>query len=307
METKTFSQARRMTEPEARAYLEDIRWPEGPCCIHCGSVNVMRLEGDSTRPGVLRCREKECRKPFSVTVGTVMQGSHIPLSDWVVAFHLIAASKKAISALQLQRMLGLGSYKSAWHMAHRIRTAMANGPDEGPLSGHVEADEVYVGGKPRRLADTKRPGGVYGYKPTKKVPVLVLVERGGRARAKASDRANAVSVTANIAANVDPAAHLNTDQSAIYGPIHKVWGGGSSTINHMERYADGANHINTAESYNAMVRRCVMGAWHHISKQHMQKYLNEISFRWSHRKATDSERAVTALRQGDGVRLAYRA
>jgi transposase-like protein len=306
METKTFTEVRRMTDSEARAYLEQIRWPDGiPTCPHCGVVGeATALKGTAHREGVWKCRA--CRKQFTVTVGTIFQGSHIPLGQWITAFYIVIASKKAVSALQLQRMLGLGSYKSAWHMAHRIRTALANSPEDGPLMGRVECDEVYVGGKPRRLANTKRPGGVLGYRPTTKVPVLVLVERGGKARATMAPRANAACASLNVERFVSPTAHLNTDQSAIYKRLRKSWPGGASVINHMERYADGANHINSAESYNALVRRCVMGAWHHISPKHMQKYLNEISFRWSHRKATDSERAVTALRQGDGVRLVYR-
>ena len=307
MEPKTFTQARRMSEDEARAYLESIRWPDGkPACPHCGVVDrATRLEGGSTRPGVWKC--KDCRKPFSVTVGTVMQGSHIPIADWVVAFHLVAASKKAISALQLQRMLGLGSYKSAWHMAHRIRTAMANAPEDGPLTGEVEADEVFIQGKPRFHVDPRTAAR----RLTKDArPVAVLVQRDGPARARAIKRVTTKNLRAFIRENVDCAnATLNTDEAKPYRAIGKEFGGGHRRVHHARgEYArpDGAGS-NTAESYNAMTKRCIMGAWQHISRQHAQKYLNEISFRWSHRKATDSERAVTALRQGDGVRLAYRA
>ena len=205
-----------------------------------------------------------------------------------------------------QRMLGLGSYKSAWHMGHRIRTALSNGPDEGPLTGHVECDETYVGGKPRRFSPALGGGKGHGGRGTKKTAVMVLVERGGRARSQPVSGVGGRILSEVIHDNVHPDARLNTDEFSAYRKVGKAWAGGHDVINHSKRYADGANHVNSAESYNGLIKRCIMGAWHHISRQHMQKYLNEISFRWSHRKATDSERAVTALRQGDGVRLKYK-
>lgn len=140
----------RWSEEQAREYLEAVRWPSGAACPRCGDTAVTLLQGKSTRPGVYKCRG--CRKPFTVTVGTIFEDSHIPLAKWVLAFHLICSSKKGISALQLQRMLGLGSYRSAWHMAHRIRHAMTHGPLAQllKLSGIVEVDDTYIGGKPRK-------------------------------------------------------------------------------------------------------------------------------------------------------------
>jgi transposase-like protein len=117
------------TEPQARAYFEAMRWPNGPACVHCGSVNVYRLGGESQRPGLLECRD--CKGNFTVTVGTVMEDSHLKLPVWAKAFHLIASSKKGMSALQLQRNLGLGSYRTAWFLAHRIREAMKSEPVKG--------------------------------------------------------------------------------------------------------------------------------------------------------------------------------
>jgi transposase-like protein len=136
------------TEDHARAYFEGRRWPNGPACVHCGAVNVYRMGGEATRPGLLECRD--CRKQFTVTVGTVMQDSHLPLSIWAKAFHLMVSSKKGMSALQLQRNLGLGSYRTAWFLAHRIREAMRAEPMAGALKGQVRCDETYVGGKVRR-------------------------------------------------------------------------------------------------------------------------------------------------------------
>src|SRR5947209_8462848 len=171
--TMDLVQAGKLTEEQAREYLESIRWPEGPVCPHCGAKKATRLQGEKARPGTLQCND--CRKQFTVTLGTVMEDTHIPLQKWVMAFHLLCSSKKGLSALQLQRQLALGSYRTAWHMCHRIRHAMKDGPTAPKLQGTVEVDETYVGGKPRKDINhpAKRGRG------TKKVPVVALVERDG--------------------------------------------------------------------------------------------------------------------------------
>jgi transposase-like protein len=150
MDTKdlTLTDVSAFAETEALAYFEAIRWPKGPACAHCGSPNVKRLGGKSTRLGTFKCRG--CRKPFTVKVGTIMQASHLSYRQWAIGFHMICSSKKGYSAKQLQRNLGIKAYKPAWHMAHRIRHAMTAGPLADLLAGTVEVDETYVGGKPRR-------------------------------------------------------------------------------------------------------------------------------------------------------------
>src|SRR5580704_8870744 len=178
-----------LTEAEARQHIEKLLWPDGqPVCRHCGSVNAYRMEGATCRPGLCRCRD--CKKQFTVTVGTIFEDSHIPLSKWVRAIHLITTSKKGISSLQLMRNLGLGSYQSAWFMSHRIRLAMKSGPQAGLLKGTVEVDETYVGGKPRRKHDEPKVVG----RGTNKTPVVVLVERNGNAVAKPVVRCDAVTL-----------------------------------------------------------------------------------------------------------------
>jgi transposase-like protein len=173
----------RMSEDEARGFLEGIRWPHGPVCPHCGSQRVTRLQGKATRPGVFKCKEKGCRKQFTVSVGTIFQGSHIALRDWVYAFHRMCASKKGVSALQLQRELEC-SYRTAWFLCHRIRYAMAADPLRGMLQGTVEMDETYVGGKPRNPRSSaerwqaKASGQPIPY--STKTPVVALVQREGR-------------------------------------------------------------------------------------------------------------------------------
>ena len=167
-----------LSEEEARGYLEGLRWPNGPVCLFCGNKNIARLNGQKHRKGVLKCRD--CRKQFTVTVNTIFHGSHIPLRKWVRAFHLVCSSKKGISALQLQRMLGLRSYKSAWHMAHRIRHAMRQEPLKTKLNGTIEADETYVGARGKK--GSKQGRG------TTKTPVVALVQRDGPVRAFVVER-----------------------------------------------------------------------------------------------------------------------
>ena len=298
--TQKGQQVPELTEDAARAYLEGLRWPHGPACPHCGSVACQRLQGESTRPGVLKC--KDCRKQFTVTVGTVFEDSHIPLAKWVKAFHLMCASKKGISALQLQRNLGLGSYRTAWHMAHRIRFAMQSGPFAPKLTGTVEVDECYVGGKPRRGGPKRKPG-----RGTTKAPVLVLVERDGSARSHPVDRVDAANLKQAIAEQVDQSAAIHTDELGVYKGIGKHFDGGHHTVHHGSgEYSRDGVHTNTAESYFSLLKRGVYGTFHHVSKRHLHRYCDEFSFRWNVRDLSDVERREAALRQSEGKRLMYR-
>src|SRR5208337_587325 len=174
------SEIGKLTEEEAREYLEKILWPNGPVCPHCGQQGAWTLNGESYRDGLYKC--KACKEPFTVTIGTIMEDSHLPIRKWLIAFHLMCSSKKGISALQLQRELGLGSYQTAWHMAHRIRLAMNEDQTLKPLSRTVEVDKTYVGGKPRKgnAGGSDKPKSKRG-RGTSKTPVLALVERNGRA------------------------------------------------------------------------------------------------------------------------------
>jgi transposase-like protein len=194
-----FQTASKLTDEQARAYLESLRWPNGAVCPHCGQAGASKLNGKATRPGVHKCKNRECRKQFTVTVGTIFERSHIGLREWVMAFALVCASKKGISALQLQRMLGLKSYKSAWHLAHRIRHAMRSEPLRGMLAGTIEMDETYVGGKPRKRV--AKPGD----KPRKstKTPVVALIQRDGQMRAKAYDRVTGENLRQAVRESVD--------------------------------------------------------------------------------------------------------
>lgn len=301
----------RLTEDEARTILENIRWPHGLACPHCGSVNVTRLVAKSTksktRDGVIQCND--CREQFSVSVGTIMQGSHITLRQWVQAFHSICSHKKGVSALQLQRNLGLGSYRSAWHLAHRIRLAMKEDPLASALHGIVEVDETYVGGKPRKGSVDKDGNKIINKRGrgTKKTPVIALIERDGRVRTQVVERVNADNLKAAIIENVNQQATIMTDELSSYNGIGDSFDGGHKTVNHSRgEYSRGNAHVNGAESYFALLKRGVHGTFHHISKKHLARYCDKFSFRWDQRKVTDGERTVKAIQGMEGKRLSYK-
>jgi transposase-like protein len=286
----------RLTEDEAREYIESICWPKGAVCPHCGNAtgNYL-LKGESTKPGTRKC--KSCRNLFSVTVGTVMHRSRLPINLWLMAFHLMCSSKKGISALQLKRELGI-TYKTAWFLCHRIRAAMKENPLAYFLDGIIEVDETYVGGK-------AKPGSKRG-RGTSKTPVVVLVSRKGRAYSKPVERVSAKELKGAIRDMVDKSARIMTDEWKAYQGIGKEFAGGHETVNHGEdEYVRGDVHVNTAESYFALLKRGVHGIFHHVSRGHLGRYCDEFSFRWDHRKVTDGERTIAAIRGAGGKRLMY--
>ena len=309
-------QAARLTDAEARTYLEGLRWPDGPVCPHCGGKDATRLDGDAHRPGTIQCNAGECRKQFTVTVGSVMESSKVPLTKWVLAFHLLCSSKKGISAKQMQRELGLGSYRTAWFLMHRVRHAMAEGMDKPaePLSGTVEADETYVGGKPRKgnrkngqPAPKRKPG-----RGTPKQPVMVLVERDGKARSKPVPRVDGENLKGEIRKHVHADSTIVTDEWAAYRGVGADFAGGHAVIRHKDgEYArpDAERGIsvntNTAESYFALLKRGHYGVYHSMSKKHLHRYCAEFDFRWNRRKDADAARRDDAVRGAAGKRLLY--
>jgi transposase-like protein len=293
-------QVSKLTEETARQYLESLLWPKGAVCPQCKGKNVTRIQGDSARPGLLICNP--CRKQFTVTVGTIFEDSHIPLRSWVMAFQMMCASKKGVSAKQLQRQLGLGSYKSAWFMCHRIRYAMQSGPLAGLLRGKVEVDETYVGGKPRHgTGDHKRGRG------TEKTPVVALVERKGNVRTRVVANVTALTLKNAIRENVDKQAAIITDEWGSYRGIGSEFKGGHAVVNHgLGEYSVNGINTNTAESFFALLKRGVYGTFHHVSKTHLFRYCDEFEFRWNRREMQDGERMESALKSTAGKRLCYK-
>lgn len=287
----------------AREHLEAQRWPHGPECPHCGEKRadaITKMEGKAHRAGLYNC--KSCRQQFSVTVGTVFERSKIPLAKWVLATHLMAASKKGMSAKQIERMLGV-TYKTAWFMMHRIREAMTpSASEQGPIGGAgkaVESDETFVGGKAKN---------VHKGKPTpKKYPVIALVDRKGDLIAKHVPDVTAKTVKKVLFTNVRRTSDLKTDDSLVY-----YWLGGEfrthEAVNHSkgEYVRDGKHHVNTAESFFALLKRGITGSFHSVSEAHLQRYASEFAFRWNYRKVDDAERANAILKAAQGKRLTYR-
>lgn len=296
------AQISRLDEEGARAYLEGLRWPEGPICPHCKTVNqATKLEGEKHRKGLWKCRA--CDRQFTVTIGTLFEDSHLPLKTWLMAFAIMCNAKKGVSALQLKRSLGLGSYQTAWHMAHRIRHAMAQEPLRGLLQGIIEADETYVGGKPRPGDGKKRKHG----RGTTKTPVVVLVERGGRARAKVVADVSGPTLKRVLTSNVNTYSTLMTDQYIAYRGVGMPFAGHERVNHSAGEYARGDAHVNTAESFFALLKRGIVGSFHNVSKRHLPRYVEEFSWRWNLREYKDATRTEIALKLTEGCRLMYKA
>jgi transposase-like protein len=292
-------------EAKARAHLEALRWPDGPTCPHCGAVEkITKLEGKSHRPGLYQCNE--CREHFTVTVGTVMERSHIPLHKWVMAFHLMCASKKGMSAHQLHRMLGI-TYKSAWFMAHRIREAMRE-LNPGPLGGDgktVEADETWIGGKEKNKHRRKRTSGVGG---VGKESVFALVERGGSVRSQHVPEVNAKTLRPILVAQVDRKSFLMTDDAGQYRVIGPEFARHESVNHSIEEYVRGDAHTNTIENYLSILKRGITGCYFHVSQKHLKRHLGEFDFRYNERMAlgvSDTERTNRAIKGAEGKRITY--
>jgi transposase-like protein len=300
----------------ARALIESVRWPDGPICSHCGSIGRAY---PTKKPGVFRCAEAECRKDFTVMTGTVMERSKIPLHKWMMAFYLLNASKKGVSAHQLHRALGIG-YEAAWFMCHRIREAMRDG-GFSPLGGGggvVEADETYFGkverSKVRKTTTTGRPftkGGRTG--PSNKRAIVSLVERGGSVRSFHVPTADKISVTAIVRGNIARETRLHTDESKLYDNSDEHFEAHETVKHSRDEYVryEGANviHTNTVEGYFSIFKRGMRGIYQHCSEKHLHRYLAEYDFRYNHRVGlgySDIDRTFAAIRGTAGKRLTYR-
>jgi transposase-like protein len=290
-------------EQRAVEFMEKHRWGAEPACPRCGDVDVyMMRTRDGERNKDYRWRCRSCNRQFTVRTGTVMEESRLPLRVWVYAFWKACSNKKGCSALQLSREMEI-THKSALFVLRRIRHGIGDPEPRRKLSDTVEADEVYVGGKPRVKGISKRGRG------TSKTPVLGIVERGGNARFKVMQRLTAEDLEAAIEANVEASARLCTDELASYNRVGEKMKGGHEQVNHSsgEYVRPGTDvHSNTAESLFSLFRRGVMGSYHSISVKHLPNYLDEFAFRWDTRKVDDDERVHLAIRRVDGRRLEYR-
>jgi len=286
--------------------LEAIVWPDGIVCPHCGVMGKARaLTGVKGKNGRVRIGLKKCyacRKQFTVRVGTVFEASHVPLHMWFQAAYLMCSSKKGISSNQLHRTLGV-TLKTAWFMSHRLREAMRVLKME-PLGGEdkfVEADETYVGGKAKNRA--------YAKTLPRHEPVVALVERKGHVASFHVPNVNAANLKPILKEQISSRSDLRTDESGVYTEIGKSFTS-HETVNHSAKeYVRGDAHTNTIEGYFSILKRGIYGVYHHVSQEHLKRYLAEFDFRYNHRIAlgiADPARTEAALRGIVGKRLTYR-
>jgi transposase-like protein len=307
----TLTDPRFHDEDAARAWFEAARWPNGPNCSHCGSLKHYATK----KPGRYRCGEKECRKDFTVMTGTVMERSHAKLTQWAAAFHMAASSKKGFSAHQLHRTLGC-EYNTAWFLWHRVREAMRRGGLE-PMGGPgktVEIDETYIGkldGQVRQQHRNRKGGG--GGASSYKNTILTLVERGGSARSFHVASTTLADVMPVIRANVARETYMMTDEASWYRWLGKEFASHDRIEHSADEYvrveADKIVTTNSVEGFYSIFKRGMRGTYQHCKEKHLHRYLAEFDFRYSTRTAlgyNDEERAVLAVRGGDGKRLMYR-
>lgn len=288
-------------EAEAFKWVEGIMWPKGPVCPFCGHAG--KHYDLTTRPGVRKCGHKECRKQFTVRVGTIFESSHIPMTKWLQAIHLLCSSKKGFSSHQLHRTLEV-TYKTAWFLSHRIREAMRTGelaPMGGPSgSGIVEADETFIG----RKKGVPKPKGGYSHKNA----VLSLVERGGKVRSVHVQDVTARTLLPIVNGNIVKEARVMTDAASTY--YEKIEAASHEAVNHAAgEYVRGDVHTNTVEGYFSIFKRGMKGTYQHCGEKHLHRYLAEFDFRYNARSALgveDEARALKAIKGAKGKRLTYR-
>ena len=293
-------------ETAAREALEAVLWPDGPYCQHCGNSDpekIAKLEGKSGRPGLYWCHE--CKGQFTVTVGTVFERSKLPLSKWWLAMHLMAASKKGMSAHQMHRMLGI-SYKSTWFLMHRIREAMRS-KNSAPMGGggqQVQADETYYGNTSKRAKGYKK-----GH--LNKSSVVALVDpHTGEARAFDVKNAHAGNVREILVKNASRRSTLVTDESRLYTYTGKEYAAHETVIHAGREYVNKDGYTtNNVENFFGIFKKGMVGTYHFCGEQHLQRYLDEFSFRYSNRSGLgvgDVARAELIAKGAEGKRLTYR-
>jgi transposase-like protein len=311
MSKNLFSAKRFHDEEAARKWFEGARWPNGPHCPTCGTVEPY----ETKKAGRYRCKAKECRRDFTVMTGTVMERSHAKLTQWAAGFALAAASKKGFSAHQLHRHLGC-QYNTAWFMFHRVREAMRRGNlDLPPMGGDgkiVEADETYIGKVDNPQPSPNRKGRPFikkhGVGAVGKRAIVALVERGGNVRSFNVKRADMPTVAAIVSENIARESRLHTDESPLYPRVGATFAAHETVKHSAKEYARGDVHTNTVEGVFSIFKRGMRGVYQHCAEKHLHRYLAEFDLRYNHREAlgwTDEARTVEAVRGGVGKRLTY--
>src|SRR5947207_2267260 len=290
------------SEAQSAAFLERQRWGDTPACPRCGDVEVYAMLGrDGQRNKDYRWRCRGCKQMFTVRTRTVFEETRLPLRVWVYAIWKACSSKKGISALQLSREMEI-THKSALFILRRIRHGLGEVmPDK--LTGTIEVDEVYIGGRPRYKFVSKKGRG------TSKTPVVAIVQRGGDVRFQMMQRITGENIGKFVKENADLTCRVITDELPVYRKPARVFEGGHEVVKHKvgEYVRQGTDiHSNTVEGVFSLIRRGVMGTFHSVSRKHLPNYLNEFQFRWNTRKMDDGHRVSAAIKAIDGKRLLYR-
>lgn len=286
-------------EDAAFAYVERHLWPQGPNCPHCGGVErISKMQGAATRKGLHKCYQ--CRKQFTVRMGTIFESSHVPLHIWLQAIFFVAGSKKGVSSNQLHRTLGV-TLKTAWFMSHRIREAMRDGA-LSPLGGAgeiVEVDETFIG---------HSKGREVGKGFHHKMKVLSLVERGGKSRSIVVADVGMATIVPIVKANLDRESHVMTDEATAYRYLSHHFAKHTHVKHRAGQYAHGDTSTNTIEGFFSIFKRGMRGVYQFCGEKHLHRYLAEFDFRYSNRAAVgcnDTERADRLLLGVVGKRLTY--
>lgn len=288
-------------ELAAVEFLEEQRWADSPECVHCASSNVYKMRdqktGERNERFLWRCHD--CKKQYTVRVGTVYEESRIALRHWCYAFWRAATSKKGVAALEISRQCQI-SYKSALFMMNRIRYAMSPEADAPKLTGIVEVDETYVGGKPRFKGISKRGHG------TSKTPVFAAVERNGSIHRRVMTDVNQQNLRQVMREVIEPRAQLMSDEFAAYWGIGKEYLTHNTVQHGAKEYVRGDAHVNTAESSFALVKRGIHGIYHSVSRQYLYRYIWQFDFMWNARRLNDGERTILAIQSAEGKRMRYK-